>query len=118
MSTAKREVYNALVALQLNGPKDNTLGICNYLDTQLPEYVNGEYLDHETVMDELIASWPNKSCSEAYPVGNWTTTPSMLFWSYFDSGKSMWGDDRYGKARKDLLQHCINELSNQLREVE
>lgn len=110
MSELHQRVHAALVALKLIGPKDLYLGICGNVvaimgdDAEMDDAV-------DEVLCELFKDWPEKSDSEAYPVGNWLNVPSKLFWHYSDSRKSMWAKtDRYGKARWALLDHCISKL--------
>lgn len=114
MDNLKQKVLAALIHIKANGPKDVTLGICAEVGVLL-----GDNADMYEALDALLThvfeSWPNKSSSSAYPVGKWSLQPAKLFWMYFDNNKSMWDKGtKYGAARYELLDHCINTLSLQV----
>lgn len=109
MTRLERKILEALKKLAIEGPDDRTLGICAdiafTLDTSGEEY-NEEELDD--ALTSAFNTWPEHSGNEAYPVGNWTTTPSQLFWNNHRKGVNMWNPDtHYGKARLSLLAHTI-----------
>lgn len=109
MTPLQEKILHALYQIKAEGPKEKRLGICHNVERLVsPNGRLGELIEGE--LDQLFQTWPEKSVSDAYPVGNWTLTPSKLFWDYADTGQSMWSGTRYGIARKALLQHCINEL--------
>lgn len=109
MTPLQEKILHALYQIKAEGPGEPEYGICaNVMNLAGPSGRFDILIDEE--LEELFKTWPEKSVSNAYPVGNWTMMPSMLFWEYHDKGHSMWGSTRYGMARKALLQHCINEL--------
>lgn len=110
MTRIQELILEALKHILLNGPLEHYLGICNSVDGYLANshivFCDDE-LDYE--LTHAIATWPHKSNSEAYPVGNWTDCPSELFWEHNDHRVSMWDPEtRYGRARLDLLNHLID----------
>lgn len=103
----------ALMDIKRFGPKDNTVGICCNASKLVQGNEECSIVDMEVddALGLLFITWPEKSISFAYPVGNWTDRPSNLFWHYSDSRKSMWDKkDHYGQARWALLDHCISKL--------
>lgn len=110
MSELHMLILAALMDIKLSGPRDNTLGICANVTRIL-----GDEAELDDVVDNalcaLFESWPEKSHSTAYPVGNWSEVPSKLFWHFHDDRRSMWDiKTRYGVARWALLDHCIATL--------
>lgn len=113
MSELHMLILAALMDIHRFGPKDNTLGICANVTQILGDGDDHDFLVEEAVDNALCAlfeSWPDKSTSTAYPVGNWSMFPSKIFWEYHDDRRSMWADNKYGTARKALLDHCIATL--------
>ena len=111
MSELHQQIHAALLAIREVGPKDELLGICGNITQMLGEKPE---LDDpiEEILTELFSDWPDKSHSTAYPIGNWVTTPSKLFWYFHDANRSMWDrKTRFGTARWALLEHCINKLN-------
>lgn len=111
LSELHQRIHAALLCIQLNGPKDQYLGICANVVQIL-----GEEAEMDDVMDDallaLFEDWPDKSPSSAYPVGNWSQVPSKVFWHYHDNRRSMWDrKDRYGQARWALLEHALSKLA-------
>lgn len=109
----RQHALEALQQIAATGPVYLDLGICSSVqeiwDKEGVKYSDKQF---DEIFDPLFASWPDKSCSDAYPVGNWSMQPNMLFWAHYDNKRSMWDPEtRYGKARLDLLAHCIKELS-------
>lgn len=110
MSELHMLILAALLDIQRFGPKDKTLGICaNVIQILGDEAELDDAVDN--ALCALFESWPDKSHSTAYPIGNWSSFPNKIFWKYHDDRRSMWEGDRYGTARKDLLNHCIDTLS-------
>lgn len=104
----------ALMDIKRFGPKDNTVGICCNASKLVQGNEECSIVDMEVddALALLFITWPEKSISLAYPVGNWTDRPSNLFWNHYDAGQSMWvPGSRYGDARLQLLDHCIKKLS-------
>lgn len=108
----KDKILAALLAIKNVGPRDSTLGICANV-SQILEVENE--VDEEAIeelLSDLFSDWPDKSHSTAYPIGNWTSQPSKLFWRFHDDRRSMWDPKtEYGAARWALLEHCINKLN-------
>lgn len=111
MSELHQKIHAALLCIQLNGPKDPYMGICGNVVAILGDEAEMD----DTIDDALLAlfeDWPNKSHSTAYPVGNWSLSPSKLFWHYYDNRRDMWRHkDRYGQARWALLEHALSKLA-------
>ena len=111
------QVHAALWTILKDGPRDCKLGICANVSQLLDEdeSLKGTEFDDrlEAILTNLFKDWPNKSFSVAYPIGNWTNSPSNLFWNHHDMGKSMWNRaTKYGAARWELLEYCVNQLEN------
>lgn len=118
MTRIQKLILEALRNILFTGPSNPYLGICNAVNEYLfdkHEIVCDAELDDE--LTRATETWPDKSDSEAYPVGSWTIRPSNLFWHHCDNQKSMWDPEtRYGKARLALLNHLIDyfqKLENQ-----
>ena len=111
MSQLHQQIHAALLAIQVNGPKDPKLGICGNVGELLgDDPALDDPLDH--AFTELFSDWPDKSVSTAYPVGNWSRVPNKLFWFFHDNHLSMWNrNTKYGAARWALLEHCLNKLN-------
>lgn len=110
MSELHQQVHNALLIIKLNGPRDPYMGICANVVAILGEEAE---LDHfvDDVLTGLFEDWPDKSHSDAYPVGNWSEWPSKLFWHYSDNRLNMWDrKTQYGAARWALLEHALAKL--------
>lgn len=110
MSELHQRIQAALLCIKLNGPKDHYLGICANVVAIL-----GDEAEMDDAVDDVLTGlfedWPDKSTSIAYPVGNWSQTPSKLFWWHHDHLRPMWNrKDRYGQARWALLEHALSKL--------
>lgn len=111
MSELHQRIHAALLCIQLNGPKDQYLGICGNVVAILGDEAEMDD-DIDDALLALFEDWPDKSDSAAYPVGIWTPIPSKVFWVYNDNRRSMWDKkDRYGQARWALLEHCLKKLA-------
>ena len=111
MSQLHQQIHAALLAIQTQGPKDEYLGICGNAGVLMgDDPALDDLLDH--ALSDLFSDWPDKSVSNAYPIGNWVPNPSTLFWAHHDLKRSMWDrNTKYGAARWALLEHCLNKLN-------
>lgn len=93
----KSRLLNALIKLQEDGPNNDEIGICNNIDCD--------------DLALLFKSWSKFSGCIEYPVPSphGRESPLDAYYGY----DNIW-EGAYGKLRKELLQHCINELEKEL----
>lgn len=111
----KQQMYHfikkALDNIALNGPSNPYLGICESVTSRLLKTDDNLKDEICEMLEGLFMDWPDKSCSDTYPVGNWTQRPDRLFWDHFDNTKSMWErGTQYGDARWSLLEFARKQL--------
>ena len=113
LTVIRKHTLEALLRIERGGPFDKYIGICGNVTQHFVNIgLEWDEDDLDMVIDTLFASWPEKSCSTAYPVGSWSMTPSKLFWEFHDKRRDMWDiTTRYGSARVDLLNHMIKEMN-------
>ena len=113
LTVLRKYTLEALESMHAYGPFDSYLGICGNVTQHFANLgIEWNEEDLDMILDPLFDSWPDRSCSPAYPVGNWRQTPSKLFWAFHDNRRDMWSPStRYGKARIQLLCHMIKELN-------
>lgn len=97
---SKELLLKELIHIQENGPTWERYGICNNLSDTL-----------ETLWDYkggLFSSWSHFTGDEYYPVPH----PDGSKAGYVDTWNKWTGE--YGELRKDLLDHMINTLKEEL----
>lgn len=94
------KVFEALLDIKANGPKDLSLGICNAIDDGYDLYTKA--------FKNCFEAWPKYSGDSSYPVPS-SVSGDSAGWA-FNSTKAdrMWNpEDPYGALRLELLDHCI-----------
>jgi hypothetical protein len=97
------ELLDALRRLRTEGPFSTYAGICGNLPIN-------SYQDEGVRLSALFRSWPKFSGSLTYPVpGVGDMSPHEAFVRI----PNVWNGE-YGALRRELLDHCINELAKEL----
>jgi hypothetical protein len=98
------------------GPVDEYCGICHNLSTMTDgikekSYVYDEWYYSEELLHELFETWPKFSGDIEYPIPylDGEMTPRQAYKNI----ENLWKGP-YGDLRKELLDHCINELEGEL----
>jgi len=104
-----------LLDLRDNGPEKPILGICQiaFQLAGVRSYLNAREedteIDLEQRLKDLFRKWPRFTGDYDYPVPH----PHMLPMAAYCNAKEdeMWKRNyTYGRARRELLDHCIKEL--------
>lgn len=106
------EICNRITVM--NG---SVLGICGLADVIAYEKrINPVYV--KRMLGMLFASWDKHSCDPAYPVSAGVLSPCHLFIKFQREKRDMWDrNTEYGNNRRDLLLHCINEVTTLGEEI-
>jgi len=97
------------------GPIDDFCGICHNLP-MMTDDLNDESYEHdgwyysEDLLHELFETWPKFSGDIEYPVPSDLEDESPR--NAYDMRANLWVG-AYGDLRKELLDHCINELEGE-----
>ena len=96
-------LLKALRRLRDDGPEDTWAGICG----NLPYPVHSDHIER---LDALFKSWPKFSGDSAFPVPGVDGMTPLCAFAYIPN---CW-EGEYGALRRELLDHCINELAKEL----
>jgi len=99
-------LYDQLTAVRILGPLYDDTGICGQVIEEDPTAVGSMY----QILNRLFRSWPKFSGDAHYPVPSGIERVSAQS-AYYQYAK--WTGN-YGKMRRKLLDHCINELEKEL----
>ena len=111
----KATLHKALVHLQENVDNGESpeYGICSSIDPILHDIewrLAGECIG---LMNALMKQWPEGTGCDSYPVpmpkGVETSWDHFYHHEYKLLGYTRWGDDEYGKSRKELFLWLIKE---------
>ena len=94
-------------------------GICCLIETG-PAFSGRAKKELDTVLTELFKSWDKYSGCESYPVPH-PDMPAITAYNYTRQYNPhlMWGRlTPYGANRRELLIHCINEVSKLRLEIQ
>lgn len=112
-SELKIKLFDALVAVKDNGPKDPYEGLCMAVANAAGHGHPIENLELDMLLDELMQSWPKATGSLNFPVPG--TDGQDYLAAYLDrraNKESLWDPKtEYGRLRLELLDHCINKLN-------
>lgn len=107
----KQDLLNALLQIQ-DKPIDKSAGICYNVEKSMGYDSREDRFKTENILEGLFKSWPLFSGSIVYPVPDPDGfDPGCAFMEASD--EDMW-EGAYGNLRKELLQHCIDELQKEL----
>lgn len=81
------------------------VGICGNVN----KHIQASWLGYGDCLTSLFMSWPKYSGNSAYPVPH----PDCESDCAYNATTMMW-EGAYGDLRRELLDHCINELEKEL----
>lgn len=105
-SNLQNDVLSALLQIKRDGPKRKKIGLCQNITDVMP---NAWGVHH--TLEELFKTWPLHSGDIIFPVPCPDKEPDVAYCNFTGN---MW-DKRtaYGSNRWNLLEHCIQQLSQE-----
>lgn len=104
---ARDALLLALLSTRDTGPISPAYGICDLCE----EFSDGLASERFMValLREIFKTWPRRTRRRGFPVPHPHLDPVSAF--YCANPTEMWSREcEYGRARRELLDHCIKEL--------